>query len=364
MEIITSNDQLKEVVKYYSKEPYITIDTEFVRNYTYYPILCLVQIGTKDRAIIIDALYKGFDIEILAPLLKSTKVTKVFHSCSQDLLCLNNLISGKVRNIFDTQTAANFIGFRDNVGYAMLAEKMLGIKVDKTFQYSNWKKRPLPMKQLEYALADVTHLVNIYEKILVELKEKGRTKWAAQEMKYFDSRDYGKIDYEEQAKKLAKSSSNVPVLAKILEIREETAKIINRNKRSVFDDDILMQLASSDIKLEDKPTIKNTSLREAVHTILNNKSLQRKRGPKRVDATLLAIIKSYIKDIADKNGMNFVFIANMYEMEQAARGKKTPLSQGWRAELVGNDIKDFMRGKANLSVKDGKLQITKKRKLF
>ena len=183
MELIKTNEELVDVCKSISEEKFITIDTEFIREKTYWSKLCLIQICTHNKEIIIDPLENNIDLKPFIKILNKKSILKILHSGRQDIEIFYK-ISGKIpKPIFDTQIAAMVCGFGESVGYEKLVDKILNKKIDKSSRFSNWAKRPLTKKQLKYAIGDVTHLFEIYPILNKEIEEKGRTSWLKDELK-------------------------------------------------------------------------------------------------------------------------------------------------------------------------------------
>ncbi|MBL4665988.1 MAG: ribonuclease D, partial [Sneathiella sp.] len=187
MQIVTNTDDLKTLCQRLSGYSYVTIDTEFLRESTFWPELCLVQIASDDEAAIIDPLADGISLEPLFELLQNPDVLKVFHAGRQDLEIFHHL-NGKVPTpIFDTQVAAMVCGFGESVGYDTLVASLTGANIDKSSRFTDWSRRPLSERQLTYAEADVTHLRVVYAKLKDKLKETGREEWLTGEMKVLET---------------------------------------------------------------------------------------------------------------------------------------------------------------------------------
>ncbi|WP_339714620.1 hypothetical protein, partial [uncultured Sneathiella sp.] len=182
MQIITTTTALQELAARFAKYPYMTIDTEFLRESTFWPILCLVQVATDDESAIIDPMAEGIDLQPLFDLLQDENVLKVFHAGRQDLEIFHHLNGEVPKPIFDTQVAAMVCGFGESVGYDTLVAKITGKGIDKSSRFTDWSRRPLSERQLTYAEADVTHLRDVYKFLANKLKERGREEWVASEM--------------------------------------------------------------------------------------------------------------------------------------------------------------------------------------
>ena len=184
---ITDTGALAALCERLSGEPYITIDTEFMREKTFWPILCLVQLGGKDEAQAIDALADGIDLAPLYHLLANKKVLKVFHAARQDIEIFHHLSGHVPEPVFDTQVAGMVCGFGDSISYENLVAKLAKERIDKSSRFTDWSARPLSKRQLDYALSDVTHLRVVYEKLRKKLEQSGRGSWLDAEMEILTS---------------------------------------------------------------------------------------------------------------------------------------------------------------------------------
>ena len=182
MIVITETDALQSFCQRMATAEFVTVDTEFMREKTYWPKLCLVQLAGPDEAAIIDAMAPGIDLAPLMALMANPEVLKVFHAARQDIEIFHHLSGNVPAPIFDTQVAAMVCGFGDSVGYEALATKLARARIDKSMRFTDWAHRPLSEKQLHYALSDVTHLRVVYEHLQKQLDDTGRTRWVDEEM--------------------------------------------------------------------------------------------------------------------------------------------------------------------------------------
>ena len=208
MTLIADNHELAEFCARQSEAEFIAVDTEFLRDSTYWPKLCLVQIAGPDEAAAIDTLAEGCELQPLLDLLAEPRIRKVFHSARQDLEIFYHLTGRVPEPIFDTQVAAMVCGYGDSVAYETLARKLAGVRVDKQSRFTDWSHRPLTQKQLEYALADVIHLRPAYEKLADELEKTGRTSWLDQEMGILMDPETYRLDPDRAWRRLKSRNSN------------------------------------------------------------------------------------------------------------------------------------------------------------
>lgn len=239
MSLIDSDAGFRKLIEELKSYKFFTIDTEFLRDKTYYPSFCLLQIATPNKSYIVDVLSKNIDIKLFANILEDKNIVKVFHSCKQDIEILLKAVEVMPQNIFDTQIAAAFIGLGDVVSYDWLCKKLLNKKIDKTQRVTDWGKRPLDVQQLDYALNDVIYLVEIYRKLIALLEEQRKTNWAMEYMQYLSTPKYYEFDINEVWKKvnLPQIPKRAKKTCKIIAIwREHKAQELNLPRRRFLKD--------------------------------------------------------------------------------------------------------------------------------
>lgn len=246
--MIETTDALADVCARLAKVPFVTVDTEFIREKTYYPILCLIQIASKEEAHCIDPLADGMDLAPLFELMQNKKVLKVFHAARQDIEIFYHL-SGKIPTpLFDTQIGAMVCGFGESVSYQQLVQNLTGVALDKSMRYTDWSKRPLSQKQVAYALCDVTHLVHVYEKLQASLGVSGRMSWLDEEMRVLNNPATYEIDDETVWQKFKCPLTKpqlIHVFAKVCAWRERVAKQKDRPRRHILKDEVMVELAAA-----------------------------------------------------------------------------------------------------------------------
>src|SRR6187200_1667611 len=194
MDLITTTDQLAAACARAAKHPYVTVDTEFLRETTYYPLLCVAQMASPDEAAVIDALAESIDLAPFFDLMANEKVTKVFHAARQDIEIVWNLAQKIPHPIVDTQVAAMVLGYGDSISYDQLVQRVTGDTLDKSNRFTDWSRRPLLPAQLSYAISDVTHLRDVYTALVADLGRRGRTDWMDDEMEILTSPDTYRAD--------------------------------------------------------------------------------------------------------------------------------------------------------------------------
>lgn len=245
-QLVTDTETLRGICASLSDEPYVTVDTEFIRESTFWPELCLVQLGGSEGACAVDALADGIDLAPLFELMGNTKVLKVFHAARQDLEIFLHLAGELPKPIFDTQVAAMVCGFGDSVGYENLISKLCNARIDKGSRFTDWKLRPLSDKQLKYALADVTHLRPAYEILAGKLELTGRQPWVAEEMAILEDPKTYIVDPDEaylRIKTRGAKGKQLVVLRSVAAWREMEARRRNMPRNRILRDEALLEIA-------------------------------------------------------------------------------------------------------------------------
>ena len=383
LRVITDTEALAAACEAYARAPYVTVDTEFMRERTYWPILCLVQLGRprregeseedwrRDGALIVDPMAKGLSLEPLFVLMADESVMKVFHAARQDVEIFLYLSGAVPTPLYDTQVAAMVCGFGDQVGYETLVRKIVGQGLDKSSRFTDWSRRPLSEKQLRYALGDVTHLRTIYETLSERVERAGRTHWVAEEMGLLaDPATY--ITEPEEAWKRLRLKNPAPKLfhaARALAAwREREAQRRNVPRNRVMKDDALRELAASrpsDIETLSKSRLLTRENRggEQAQSILDVLSEigkgdgpppPRERDAPRPTAAQSAIaelLRTLLRAKAAKADVAARLIASASDLDLLAVSDddELPALQGWRREVFGEDALRLKRGEIALS---------------
>ncbi|MGN6572987.1 MAG: ribonuclease D, partial [Pseudolabrys sp.] len=246
MEPITTSEELAAVCARMRKHRYVTVDTEFLRETTYYPLLCVAQVATADEAVVIDALAPGIDLSPFFDLLVDENVVKVFHAARQDIEIVWNM-AGKIPHpIFDTQVAAMVLGYGDSISYDQLVQRITGDQLDKSHRFTDWTRRPLSDAQLVYAVSDVTHLRDVYLKLDEDLHKRGRANWVSAEMEVLTSPDTYRADPErawERLKSRVRKPKELGVLIEVAAWREREAQTRDVPRSRVLKDEVLGDIA-------------------------------------------------------------------------------------------------------------------------
>ncbi|HET9354858.1 MAG TPA: ribonuclease D [Sphingomicrobium sp.] len=381
--LISDSDKLAELVERLSVAPFVAVDTEFMRENSYWPDLCLIQIASTEEAAAIDPKAEGIDLKPLLDLLVDNEnVLKVFHAGGQDLEIVHNY-TGKVPvPLFDTQIAAMALGFGEQVGYSGLVESMLGHSLDKGARFTDWSRRPLDKRQIDYAIADVTHLATIFPRMVDKLRKNGRGDWLDEEMERLADPSSFAFAPEEAWKRLKIPGRNPQLLGRLKALaawREREARSKNLPRGRIIKDDTLGELAAHPPKTqEDLGRVRGLSqgwrnndigarLMDALNAAepLGADEIP-DRGPKRPgltkDAVLVSdLLKLLLKIRSRETGVASKLIARSDDLEALAAGVRDglPILRGWRFEQFGRDALDLVEGRLAFATEDGRLKMTR-----
>src|SRR5205807_271742 len=246
MEPITTTKELASACTKLAKHPFITVDTEFLRETTYFPILCVAQIASEDDAYVIDALADGIDLAPFFKLMANEKVLKVFHAARQDIEIVWHRAKIIPHPVFDTQVAAMVLGYGDSISYDQLVQRITGDNLDKSHRFTDWTRRPLSEAQLAYAISDVTHLRDVYLKLAADLEKQGRTEWMRDEMKVLTSPATYRMEPErawQRLKTRVRKPRELAVLMEIAAWREREAQTRDVPRARVLKDELVGDIA-------------------------------------------------------------------------------------------------------------------------
>ena len=378
-ELINNDETLTGFCAQLSQSPFITIDTEFIRDRTYWPRLCLIQLANHDIARAIDPLVDGINLTPLADLLANSKVIKVFHAARQDVEIFVQQNGAVPTPLFDTQIAAMVCGFGDSVGYDRLVEKFAGARIDKGSRFTDWSRRPLSGKQIGYALDDVTHLLKVYEALCRQLEKSQRAHWLEEELGVLtDNATYDQIP-EEAWRRLKLRSRNTQYLGVAKELaawREREAQRRNMPRSHVLKDEAIQELAA-----EMPGTIKNLAHLRAVPkglaegpagqkllaAIQAGRILAAEDVPKpnaqvvlpRGLSPLISLLKVLLKTKCDANDVAPKLVASVSDLERIALDDRAdvPALRGWRKEIFGADALDLKHGRLAMTANGKRVEL-------
>lgn len=379
---ITTTEGLQAFCERAAKAPYVTVDTEFLRERTYYSKLCLVQLAVpgdaEEDAVLVDPLTKGLSLDPLYELFRNPKVVKVFHAARQDLEIF--YIEGGVipEPLFDTQVAAMVAGFGEQVGYETLVRKIAKANLDKSSRFTDWSRRPLTDAQATYALADVTHLRVIYEHLREDLAKSGRHEWVEEELATLTHPGTYVVDPEEawmRVKTRTNSGRFLAVVKELAKFRESYAQTRNIPRSRVMKDDALLELASTRPTNEKALSRSRLLLREArkgeiadgiLAAVKTGLELPAEKQPKpdrsrdklQVNPALADLLRVLLKAKSEQLGVAQKLIATAAELDEIAAGiHDGPAMKGWRRKAFGEDALRLCAGKLALRAKGLEVEV-------
>ncbi|CUH48589.1 ribonuclease D [Ruegeria atlantica] len=382
MKTLTTTQELADFCKAAAEYDYVTVDTEFLRERTYYSKLCLVQLAVpsddEGSAVLVDPLADGLSLDPLYELFRDESVVKVFHAARQDLEIFWVEAFVFPQPLFDTQVAAMVCGFGEQVGYETLVRKICKEGVDKTSRFTDWSRRPLTDAQKTYALADVTHLRQIYEYLASQLNKSQRSHWVSEELRTLTqpgTYDIRPEDAWRRVKTRTNSAKFLAVVRELAQFREAYAQENNVPRSRVFKDDALIELASTKPKTPSDLGGSRLLLREARKGAIADGILAAvKRGvncpadqmPRvdnsrdklKINPALADLLRVLLKSKTESSGVAAKLIATSSELDQLAAGeRKLPSMSGWRFEVFGEDALKLCDGKIALAAKGQSVQV-------
>ena len=381
MSSITTTEELTAVCARMARHPFVTVDTEFLRETTYYPLLCVAQIASPDEAFVVDALAPGIDLTPLFDLLTDEKVVKVFHAARQDIEIVWNMAKKIPHPIFDSQVAAMVLGYGDSISYDQLVQRITGDQLDKSHRFTDWTRRPLTDAQMTYALSDVTHLRDVYLKLAADLEKRGRSNWVEAEMGVLTSPETYRMEPErawERLKSRVRKPKELGVLIEIAAWREREAQSRDVPRSRVLKDDAL-----GDIAVQAPTTIERLGQLRSLPKgfersrwgdgIIEAVKRGIERDPKtlpRLDrfrpapngAATVELLKVLLRMTAESNGVAAKVIATVDELDRIAADDEAdvPSLKGWRRELFGDKALALKHGRLALAVEKGRVVTVEK----
>jgi ribonuclease D len=372
--LVTDNAVLAAAIGRLRGESFVTIDTEFVRERTYWPELCVVQLGGASEVVVLDAQAEGIDLDLLGTLLDEPAVTKVFHAARQDLEIFLHRFGHLPTALFDTQVAAMVAGFGDQVGYDSLVASLTGGEIDKAHRFSDWSARPLSPAQIAYAAADVTYLRDVYLKLRVRLEREGRLDWVSQEMAYLSDPQTFRPDPATLWERLRPRTGNrrmLGVLRAITAWREREAQRVDVPRQRLLKDESLLEIAATAPRdIEALSRVRGVSrgfaegrggagLIAAIEAARHEPEAElpyaaRKDGP-RPSPALVSLLKVLLAAKAEQHDVAPKLLASSEEIDRLAVEPEPdiPALHGWRREVFGADALALKQGRVSLGV-DGR----------
>ena len=377
--MIETTAALEDACAKLAQSDFITIDTEFLCETTFWPQLCLIQMASPTMEVLVDPLAKGLELKPFFELMADRKVIKVFHAARQDIEIIHHLGNLVPHPIFDTQVAAMVCGFGDSVSYDQLVQRTTGAHIDKTSRFTDWSRRPLSDKQLEYALADVTHLRDVYAALKAQLEREGRAGWLTEEMAILESANTYDIHPDDawlRLKARLRKPTELAIVKFVAAWREREARSRNVPRSRVLKDDAIYEIAQQQPKDTDallrlrtipkgwERSASGTAVIEAVNAALALPKAEMPHAPKPTRSpegtgAAVELLKVLLKLISDKEGVAAKVIANSDDLEKiAAEGEGADVAalHGWRRELFGDTALKLISGGVALRFVDKKVE--------
>jgi ribonuclease D len=376
MQPITTTKKLAEACTRLAKYPFVTVDTEFQRETTYYPKLCIAQIASSDEAVVIDALAEDIDLAPFFALMANERVIKVFHAARQDIEICWHEAEVIPTPLVDTQVAAMVLGYGDSISYEQLVQRITGDSLDKSHRFTDWTRRPLAEAQLAYAVSDVTHLRDVYIRLAADLEERGRIEWMRDELKVLTSPDTYRMEPEhawERLKTRVRKPKELAVLIEVAGWREREARNRDVPRGRVLKDDVV-----GDIAIQAPTTMERLAgLRSLPRGFERSKWGEAiieavKRGLERDPKTLprldrakpvlngqatVELLKVLLRMTAERHGVAAKVIATVDDLDRiaAADDADVPALSGWRRELFGEKALALKQGRLMLAIEKNRV---------
>ncbi len=376
MDLITTTADLAAACTRFAQQPVITVDTEFLRETTYYPLLCVVQIASPEEAVVIDALADGIDLKPFFALMADEKVLKVFHAARQDIEIIWHQANLLPHPIFDTQVAAMVLGYGDSIAYDQLVERITGHRPDKTHRFTDWSRRPLTDEQIHYAVSDVTHLRDVFTALDADLKRRQRSDWVSEEMEVLTSPrtyDFHPERAWERLKTRVRKPKELAVLMEVAAWREQEAQGRDVPRSRVMKDDAVGDIAThAPTTLERLGTLRSlpkgferskwgADIIAAVQRGLarDPASLPKIEKPRNNSngAAIVELLKVLLRMTSERHAVASKVIATVDDLEQIAADDNADVAalHGWRRELFGEAAIALKHGRVALAIEKGRV---------
>lgn len=374
MPLITTTSELAAACARLARFDTVTVDTEFMRETTYWPKLCIIQMASPAEAVIVDGMAPEIDLEPFFKLMKNESVTKVFHAARQDIEIIYHRGGLIPHPVFDTQVAAMVCGFGDSISYDQLVQRLCGARLDKSSRFTDWSRRPLSERQIEYALADVTHLRDVYKALAGQLGEQGRTEWVREEMEVLTSPDTYRLEPEDAWKRLklrVRKPIELAILQELAAWREREAQSRDVPRSRVIKDDAMYEVAQQQpttvaalgqLRTVPKGFERSRAAEEILAAVQRALALPRDRLPRvpkqrpasNGNGAAVDLLKVLLKMTSESHGVAAKVIATVDDLEAIAGDDEAdvPALHGWRRELFGEAALRLKRGGMSLAVRD------------
>ncbi len=376
MHRITTTSELAAVCRRMASHPFVTVDTEFLRETTYYPLLCVAQMATADEAVVVDALAPDIDLAPFFSLMADEKVMKVFHAARQDIEIVWHRAKLIPHPIFDTQVAAMVLGYGDSISYDQLVQRITGDALDKSHRFTDWTRRPLSEAQLSYAISDVTHLRDVYVALVEDLGRRGRVDWVQEEMEILTSPDTYRMDPEnawQRLKTRVRKPKELAVLIEVAAWREREAQTRDVPRSRVLKDEVIADIAVHAPTTIDR--LKNlrslpkgfersrwgeaivAAVERGLASDMKNLPRPVRFQPTANGTAVVELLKVLLRMISERHHVAAKVIATVEDLERIAAddAADVPALAGWRRELFGEKALALKRGELALAIERGKV---------
>ncbi|WP_315703548.1 MULTISPECIES: ribonuclease D [unclassified Bradyrhizobium] len=376
MDLITTTADLAAACTRLARHPVITVDTEFLRETTYYPLLCVVQMASPEEALVIDALADGIDLKPFFALMANENVLKVFHAARQDIEIIWHRAGIVPHPIFDTQVAAMVLGYGDSIAYDQLVERITGHRPDKTHRFTDWSRRPLTKEQIHYAEADVTHLRDVFAALDADLKRRQRSDWVSEEMEVLTSPrtyDFHPERAWERLKTRVRKPKELAVLMEIAAWREQEAQSRDVPRSRVLKDDAIGDIAThAPTSIEKLGNLRSlpkgferskwgADIVAAVQrgVARDPASLPKIEKPRNNSngAAIVELLKVLLRMTSERHAVASKVIATVDDLEQIALDDNADVAalHGWRRDLFGEAALALKHGRLALAIEKGRV---------
>ena len=376
MDLITTTADLAAVCARMSHHPFVTVDTEFLRETTYYPLLCVAQMATADEAVVIDALAPEVDFGPFFELMANERVTKVFHAARQDIEIMWHRARLIPHPVFDTQVAAMVLGYGDSISYDQLVQRITGDMLDKSHRFTDWSRRPLSPAQVAYAISDVTHLRDVFMSLSADLHKRGRVQWVDEEMEVLTSPQTYRMEPEtawERLKTRVRKPRELGVLIEVAAWREREAQSRDVPRGRVLKDDALGDIATHAPTTPERLAALRSLPRGFERSKWGQDILEAvKRGVARDPADLppldrprqaangsatVELLKVLLRMTSERYEVAARVIATVDDLERIASDDRAEVAalRGWRREMFGDRAIALKRGHLALAVEKGRV---------
>jgi len=376
MNLITTTPELTAACSRLARHPVITVDTEFLRETTYYPLLCVVQMASPEEAIVVDALADGIDLKPFFALMADEKVLKVFHAARQDIEIVWHQAGIVPHPIFDTQVAAMVLGYGDSIAYDQLVERIAGHRPDKTHRFTDWSRRPLSAEQIHYAVSDVTHLRDVFAALDADLKKRSRNDWVSEEMEVLTSPktyDFHPERAWERLKTRVRKPKELAVLMEVAAWREKEAQSRDVPRSRVLKDDAVGDIAThAPTTLERLASLRSLPKgfdrskwgadivaavqRGLARDVSTLPKIEKPRNNTNGGA-IVELLKVLLRMTSERHAVASKVIATVDDLEQIATDDHADVAalRGWRREMFGEAALALKHGRLALAIERGRV---------